>query len=90
MRRERDAGDRRRVVLAVTETAATRSLAAVRPLTDSVASITDELDEPARRAVADYLGQVAEVMRTFTGNEPVAQHAATETGVAEHRNGGQR
>jgi DNA-binding MarR family transcriptional regulator len=75
VRRERDPNDRRRIVLVVTETTATRSLAAVRPLADAVASITNKLDQPTRRAVADYLGEVTEVMRAFIEDKSATQRA---------------
>ncbi|MDN5861467.1 MAG: MarR family winged helix-turn-helix transcriptional regulator [Pseudonocardia sp.] len=67
VRRRRDPADRRRVVLEVTEAAAAQSLEAVRPLVDAVAAIDDDLDQPARQAVAIYLARVADAMTAFTG-----------------------
>lgn len=69
VRRERDPHDRRRVVLAATETAERHSLAAVRPLVEEITAITDELDEPTRRTIADYLDRVAEAMRAFAARQ---------------------
>lgn len=70
VRRERDPADRRRIVLAVTETTAARSNAAVQPLVEALTAITDELDEPTRRSVADYLDRSADAMRAFTERTP--------------------
>lgn len=66
VRRRRDPGDRRRVVLEVTDAAASRSLDAVRPLVDAAFAIDDEFDEPTRHAIAGYLSRVVDAMATFT------------------------
>jgi DNA-binding MarR family transcriptional regulator len=66
VRRRRDSSDRRRIVLEVTDTAAARSLDAVRPMTDAINAIGEQLDEPTRQVIATYLARVAEVMATFT------------------------
>jgi DNA-binding MarR family transcriptional regulator len=66
LRRRRDPADRRRVVLDVTDSTTTRSLAAVTPLTRAVTAIGDGLDAPARDVVVDYLAEVVAAMRAFT------------------------
>lgn len=73
VRRRRDPADRRRIVLQVTDTAAARSLDAVRPLTEAITAIGDELDEPTRHVIATYLARAAEAMAAFTDTSDLVQ-----------------
>lgn len=66
VRRRRDPSDRRRIVLEVTDTAAARSLDAVRPMTEAINAIGEQLDPPTRHAIAAYLARVAGAMAAFT------------------------
>lgn len=73
VRRRHDPADRRRIILEVTDTAASRSLDAVRPMTEAISAIGDDLDEPTRQAITTYLARVAEAMAAFTDTGNLAQ-----------------
>jgi DNA-binding MarR family transcriptional regulator len=75
LRRRPDPEDRRRVVLDVTDATATRSLAAVTPLTRAVTAIGDRLDERDRDAVAGYLTEVVAAIRAFADSRSCAPHS---------------
>lgn len=73
VRRRPASGDRRRIVLEVTEHTATRSLTAVAPLTEAVTALGDTLDEATRQAVTTYLADVATIIRAFVEPNPIDQ-----------------